>query len=765
MPFLYGQIIDGVVKNAETNKILEGASIEILKPRFNAISNDRGYFRTQRLSVKQVTISVRYVGFLVNQQKINLDSDTTLIIYLTPFSTDIEEVVIKDKENEIQNTKLGLTSLSQKQILNVPSIGSEHDIARVLTLTPGVKSDNEANAGLYVRGGSSDQNLFLLDNNPLYKNSHFFGFLSTFNSDVIQKIDFYKGGFPAKFGGRLSSVLDIKTKPASLTQYKINGTIGVLSSRLTAELPVIKNQLSVLLAFRRSYFDIFTRLFSINSVSEPPIYYFYDFNGKVLLKLNEKHSLQFFVYQDRDRLTGGTTNETENLKYNQKWSSTITGLSLNSYFNSKITNQLEVSSSGYAMNLDSYRKQNNEETNNNFSNSIHTNSIRNTIEISPNAAYQIQAGGVFNRYLFRPANLNFVGNNIAFVSNIDSVRSNEAALFVENQVNFRKIKLNAGLRYVSYQVNSQSYRFWEPRLQGSYQHNQSSIKLAYSIMNQPLHLLTNTGFGIPVDLWFSSTNKILPQSSQQISITYTRDFTSNQANSTLNLSIELYHKTLNRTISYRDGFSSQNFTELSQNSVREWDKVVTTGQGWSDGAEFLLQKRNGDLTGWVGYTLSWTKNQFDELNNGNPFFARNDRRHDFSLVLSYKLKKRWQFNANWICQTGQAITLPTAVYDAPSYNFISDKFGNYVPILFSYGQRNSYRMKPTHRLDVSIQRKTTHKWGIGMWEVSVYNLYNRKNPYFYYLALGEGIKSVSLLPIIPSLSYTFNIYTKPVKSQ
>ena len=693
----------------------------------------------------------------IYEKKINFESDTLLTIYLTPFSTDLEEVTITDNATTTKEAKLGLATLTQKQIANIPSIGSEHDIARILTLLPGVKNDNEGSAGLFVRGGTPDQNLFLLDNVPLYKNSHFFGFLSPFNSDIVQKIDFYKSGFPAQFGGRLSSILDVKTKSADLKQLRVSGTVGVLSSRLTVETPIIKNRMSLLLAARRSYFDIFTRFFQINSATDGPFYSFYDVNGKLTLKLNQKHILQVFSYQDRDRLRGGAVNETEDLQYNQKWNSSIYGLNFNSVSGQQLSNLFELNSTNYVMNLNTYRKQKDDVTNNDFSNSIRSYTVRNTTEIGVSDFYKVKLGAVFTNYLFKPSELNFEGNNIFYKTSIDSIRSKEVAFFAENELDFKTIKLNIGLRYASYQLSNKNYYFWEPRLVAIHTFRNSSVKFGYSKMNQPLHLLTNPGVGIPIDLWFSATDKILPQSSQQFSLAYNHDFVA----SALSLSVEAYYKTMNHIVNYQDGFSSQNFTQLRQNNVREWEKIVTTGNGQSYGTEWLLEKKKGRLTGWIGYTLSWTLHQFDDLNNGKPFFARHDRRHDFSVVLGYQLKKRWQFNATWIYQTGQAVTLPQAVYDQPAYDFVNNQFGNYTSILYQYGQRNGIRMKSTHRLDVSIQRKTTHKWGVGQLEISVYNAYNRKNPYFYYLALGEGIRSVSLFPIIPSIAYTFNIYTKP----
>ncbi|MBC3787295.1 TonB-dependent receptor plug domain-containing protein [Spirosoma utsteinense] len=319
---------------------------------------------------------------------------------------------------------------------------------------------------------------------------------------------------------------------------------------------------------------------------------------------------------------------------------------------------------------------------------------------------------------------------------------------------------SAGLRFATYRVIHQiNYQFVEPRFLLGYKLTPlSSIKVAYARMNQPLHLVTNPGFGIPVDLWFPANGPIKPQQSDQVSVAYSRDMVVG-ATHQLELSVEGYYKKMSNIVAYRDGHSSQDFTMLSQGSSRRWEAVVTTGQGTAYGAEVFLQKKQGRLTGWLGYTVSWTIHQFDELNQGKPFAARQDRRHDVSVVGIYPISKRWSINGTWIYQTGQPVTLPQAVYGQVNVNIFTNRLDPYGGVLFTYGERNSYRMKATHRLDVSIQRKTTHKWGVGQLELSMYNAYNRKNPYFYYLALGNTVKAVSLFQIIPSLSYTFNIYT------
>jgi hypothetical protein len=753
--------LGGKVLSQANYQSLPGASVQLLKTKATGVTDEEGHFFLDRISVGQYDLVVRYVGYLTVKKRLFLSGDTTITILLIPFATDLDEVTVDAQHTDFADKPLSsLASLSAQQLRSIPSIGGEHDVARILTLTPGVKADNEANAGLFVRGGTSDQNLFLLDNVPLYKNSHFFGFLSPFNSDIIRQADLYRGGFPARFGGRLSSVLDVRLKSASMEAVRLQGSVGVLSSRLSVEVPLIKDKVSVLLAGRRSYFDVFTRLFTGSGTTSGPDYHFYDLNGKLAAQLGKHSRLHLFYYQDRDRLQAGTKNDQENFRYDQRWTSGITGLSLTTLFNKQLSNELEAHTSNYALTQQTTQIQQGIGTVYNFANSIRTKTVRNTIEYTPGSSYKLRLGASGTVYGFQPGNLTFSDNQTTVNKSVDSTGITEVSGFLENEWETSMLKMNAGLRYATYSTTDQHhYSFLEPRLMVAYKITPiTSLVVTYSRMNQPIHLLTNPGFGIPVDLWFPSKSNIRPQSSQLVSIAYHKTIAPT-ARSPLALSAEAYYKTLQQIITYRDGYSSQDFTTSKQNATRKWENIMAVGQGKSYGIELLLQKKQGRLTGWLGYTLSWTKHQFDALNQGRAFFARHDRRHDLSIVSLYQISKRWSINGTWIYQTGQAITLPQAVYSQTDYNFLTNRFSSNAPVLVAYGERNSYRMKATHRMDVSFQRKTTHRWGVGQIDISVYNLYNRQNPYFYYLAPGNRVKAVSLLTVIPSLSYTVNIYT------
>ncbi len=755
--------VSGRITNQHTGQSLPGATVELDRPHRVVISSDDGTFAFTRVQSGSVMFIVRYVGFLAYRKKIILRSDTTIHVSLVPFSQELDEVVVNSAApTPVTDNRIGTHTLTNAQLVNLPSVGSEHDIARALTLLPGVKNDNDGVAGMYVRGGNIDQNLVLLNNTPVYKNNHLFGFLSPLNTDAISELTLYKGSFPARFGGRLSSVLDVSLKSPNLNRLKVGGSIGILSSRLNAEIPIIRDRVAVFLAGRRSYFDVFTQIFSGSGTTEGPTYYFFDLNGVVLAQLSNRHRLKAFGWQDQDQLTGAAHNDTEDQTYYQRWSSHLVGASLASSFSGGLTNTAEASWSDYAMNQRIARRVQTDAFANIFRSTIKDVSLRDMAELVASKHYTARLGLAQTWHQFQPGRLRYEGQNLQVIeSNLDSLNTTESVIFSENEFQLGPMNLNIGWRLVRYAGATFSYLYHEPRLSASYKlSDRLALKAAYSRMNQPVHQLTNPGLGIPVDLWVSSNARIRPQQADQVSAGLARDWSIAHHTQTLSVTIEGYYKRMRNIIAYQDGHSATDFTEFSQQTIRQWERVVAVGQGQSYGAEVLIEKKQGRWTGWVGYTLAWTPNQFTDLNGSRSFPARQDRRHTLTLTGSYQLNPRWQINYSWVYQTGQPITLPKAVYSLPAFDFITGTYKNYSNLVYINSDRNSYRMAPYHRLDVSIQRKTTHRWGIGTWEISAYNLYDRHNPYFYYLSSGQNLYSVSLFGIIPSFAYTFQIYTR-----
>ena len=750
--------ITGKVLDAETQLPIENATVQC--NRQGTFTDVEGFFNLIDLPSGNVSIKVKYVGYLVAQQNLNLLTDTTLTIQLQPFTTFLDTVVITG----IKKIEPSLNTLSKTQIATIPSIGSERDILRMMTLIPGIKSDNDGGAGIYVRGGSADQNLFLFGGATVYKNSHLLGFFSPFNSDVIESVDVYKGGFPSKFGGRLSSVLDIKLKTANWEKFSVSGSLGIITSRISLELPIIQNRFSILLAARRSYFNVFTKLFSGSGTNETPDYYFYDLDGVANLRIGKKAIWQVFNYKDKDHLTAKGDDDLEKNKYQQNWNSNITGSSFFVPIANKIQNLTECYLSRYLMNLQVDRTREEDEYRIDFKSLISDLTFRNTTDIEISTHFSTQLGLSYSTFKSSPSNLVYFFNQTAVAqTNLNVITAKQMSFWIDNTLKFKSWKAVVGFRNDTYKADNQLYNSIQPRFKLNHQFNDKlALSASYAKMFQPLHLLSNVGLGFPVDIWLSSQKGIKPQFSDQFTLgvlSETETLTNGKIQK-WKFSAELYYKEMKNIISYKDGYSSNDFTEFNQNKAKDLSEIMTTGRGLSYGLELMIEKKSGNWNGWISYTLSKTNHQFEVLNGGELFPARQDQRHHLSIVNNITLSKRWSFNTTWSFLTGQAITLPSAVYSFPAFDFSANRFQNFSNLSYVNGQRNSFRMATYHRLDVGIQRQTTHKWGVGTLELSIFNAYNRRNPYFYYLSNGQSINSVSLFGFVPSIGYSFKIYSK-----
>jgi hypothetical protein len=413
------------------------------------------------------------------------------------------------------------------------------------------------------------------------------------------------------------------------------------------------------------------------------------------------------------------------------------------------------------MRLDIDRSRKDEAYSSNFKTSLQELTLKNTTDMQLSDNLSVQLGVGRSNYFFRPSSLSYVANDqIVAQMGLDSTEANELNGWVETELRFDKWRTNLGFRYGRYSSANYFCSMPQPRFSFSYFLNPTiTLKTSLTRIYQPLQVLSNVGLGFPVDIWLPSNKIINPGFSDQITLGGQKEVEIFKKGRWL-FSAEACYKQMSNVISYQDGHASGDFTEFNQIKIKDLSQIIALGQGLSFGLELMAEKKTGKLKGWVAYTLSRTKNQFDDLNNGNWFSARQDQRHHITLVGSYTISKRWTLNASWTYLTGQAITLPQAVYSFPSFDFVNNKFQNYSQLIYVNGQRNSYRMKAYHRLDVAIQRQTTHKWGASIFEISVFNLYNRRNPYFYYLSSGQSVYSVSLFGIIPSISYTFRVYSK-----
>jgi hypothetical protein len=748
--------ISGFVRDARNGESLSGAVIYPKEnPSAGITSNSYGYFSLS-LPAGEYSLIVQYLGYKTKIIALELKESVKLNIEMEEESITLKEVTITGEKNNINVVQSELISkINVKEIQNIPVILGEKDILKTIQLLPGVTPAGEGNAGFYVRGGGVDQNLILLDEAPVYNPSHLLGFFSTFNSDAIKDITLYKGGFPAEYGGRLSSVVDIKMNEGNNKGYHLSGGIGIIASRLAVEGPIFKNRGSFMIAARRTYADIFLRLLSskgADSTASKSTLYFYDLNLKANYQFSDKDRLYFSCYLGRDNFNlGGVLGlNWGNITATTRWNHIIndkifsnTSLIFNKYsynFNVAVGNlNIKVISEIQDWNLKEDLH-------------LYLNS-KNTIKFGFNSIY----------HTFVPSKV----DSTAFfhVRSMDNKYALENALYISNEQTISAhIKASYGLRYslfssigpgtvytynkVSDVVDSSTYSKgkifntfggFEPRLLVNYIINDSSsVKISYARTRQYIHLLSNTTSTTPFDLWIPSNINILPEIADQYTLGYFRNFSDNMYET----SVEVYYKTMQNQIDYRNG------ANLILNNKVEAQLVF--GKGWGYGAEFLVRKKYGKLTGWISYTLSKTKRRFSDINDGNTFLAKQDRPNNLAIVGMYELNPRLTFSATWIYISGNVVTFPSGRY------YID---GNVVPY---YTERNGYRMPDYHRLDIGLtwQRKKTARFESN-WNFSIYNVYARSNAYAINFQQDPNDPTkmqavqLSLFRFVPAITYNF----------
>jgi outer membrane receptor for ferrienterochelin and colicin len=752
--------ISGYVTEGGSKENLPGVSIIIPKLKTSVSSNSYGFYSIT-LPADTFELYFYYTGYKSVKQRLFLDKNMMLNVELAPELLAEVEVIAAENISESDKTQMSSIDIPIEQIKQIPALFGEKDVLKVIQLMPGVQKGNEGSSGIYVRGGGPDQNLIILDEATVYNASHLFGFFSVFNGDALKSIELVKGGFPARYGGRLSSVIDLQMKEGSKEAIKGEAGIGLISSRLTLEGPIIKDKCSFLISGRRTYIDAL--IYPFQKKEARGGYFFYDFNAKVNYVISDKDRLYLSGYFGRDKFYFNSRSNFSQSKTSLNWGNATSTLRWNHLFSNRLFSNASLIFTNYKFEIGANEKQQNDFFNLNYSSFIRDFGFKYQFEYIPSTNHYIRFGATSIWHHFQPQAL--VLKSSYFQENISS-RSRaydaiESGLYIEDDwIISQKLRANAGFRVSSFYVNGKHYLNPEPRASIRYlMLSDFSIKASYAMMNQYLHLLSNTGIGLPTDLWVPATNRTSPQQSQQIALGIAKDFPDKQ---TL-LTIEGYYKWMNNVIQYKDGASFLDINSNNEDATGvNWENNVTAGSGLSYGAEFLLQKKYGKFTGWVGYTLSWTWLQFDSLNFGKRFPARYDRRHDVSLVGMYKLNKKINLAATWVYGTGNAITLPTGSYyveQNPIPNTVGQEFG-LASVVTDYGEKNSFRMGAYHRFDVSVQFHKQLKRCERIFEISVYNLYNRMNPYYYFIEYGENnqnnkLKQVSLFPLLPSVSWTF----------
>ena len=780
--------LNGYVKDSLSGESIIGATITINlsigqsgllagKPgdlSKGVTSNQYGFYSIT-LEPGTYSISITHISYQSKRVELELRNDQSFNFEIVPKTSSISEVVIytnRRRDANVKNTEMGKIDLSTSRIKNIPAFMGEVDILKAIQLLPGVRNAGEGNAGFYVRGGGPDQNLIMLDDAVVYNSGHLFGFFSIFNSDAIKNTSLIKGGMPSQYGGRLSSVLDVAMKDGNINKFQMDGGIGLIASRFSLQGPIRKNKASFIVSARRTYVDVLVKPF-IKKTSDfyGSGYFFYDLNAKVNYRFSEKDRLYISGYFGRDVFD--FNNEKRSFKSNIPWGNATATLRWNHVFSKKLFANTTAVYNNYKFRFAA--AQNNFELS--LASGIRDANLKVDFDYYPLPQHKIKFGGLYTYHKFIPNVLSSRQDSVIFKPNSESVKfASEFALYIQDDWEVSdKLKINYGFRWSSFtQIGPykkfvrdangnksdsivyksfesvKAYGGLEPRITIRYAINdETSIKAAINKNYQYIHLVSNTGSSLPTDLWVPSTYIVKPQVSWQ----YAAGFFKNFADNKYETSVEVYYKKMQNQIEYKEGYTP---------SLKDPEQEFVFGKGWSYGAEFFINKTRGKLNGWIGYTLSWTWRKFVELNDGEKYPARYDRRHDMSIVANFEASKKWKFGAVFVYGTGSAITLPERFYIINGV------------LTQEYSKVNQYRLAAYHRVDLAATLAPTPNLPAGRqgrqrklqsyWVFSIYNVYSRLNPYFIYFdqtgspldgSLKVEARQVSLFPILPAVTWNF----------
>ncbi|HEY6955365.1 MAG TPA: TonB-dependent receptor [Flavisolibacter sp.] len=756
--------LNGYIKDSTNGESIIGATVSIDGKTIT--SNQYGFYSIT-LEQGEYDVIVSHVSYLTQAFHARLQNNIQHNIYLQSKSSAMTEVVVysRRKDVNIKSAQMGKVDLSISQIKNIPAFMGEVDILKAIQLMPGVQSAGEGNAGFYVRGGGPDQNLILLDDAVVYNTGHLFGFFSIFNSDAIKNVSLIKGGMPAQYGGRLSSVLDVSMKEGNTNKFQTEGGIGLIASRFSIQGPIKKDRASFIVSARRTYIDALVKPFVKKSSNfYGSGYYFYDMNAKVNYRFSEKDRLYLSGYFGRDVFTFKNTEQS--FKANIPWGNGTATVRWNHVFNPKLFANATLVYNDYHFRFGA--AQNNFEVN--LASGIRDGNAKIDFDYYPSGQHKLKFGGLFTYHKFIPNVTSGKQDSVVFQPvNEGDKYALEKALYIQDDWDVSKrLKLNYGLRWSSFtqigpytkyvrdanqnKIDStiynrfekiQTYAGMEPRFTMRYTLNSTtSLKGSVTRNLQFIHLVSNSGTTLPTDLWVPSTFRVKPQLSWLYAAGLFKNFKDNEYET----SVELYYKDMRNQIEYAEGYTP---------SLKDPEEDFVFGKGWSYGSEFFINKVTGKFTGWIGYTLSWTWRKFPALNGGEKYPAKYDRRHDLSVVGNYELNKKWKFGAVFIYGSGNAISLPERFYVMNGV------------LTQDFSRINEYRLGAYHRLDLSAtltphpERKKKFE---SFWVFSVYNVYDHLNPYFiYYDQKGNPYsgnmqieaRQVSLFPVLPAVTWNF----------
>ena len=762
--------ISGRVTDANTGEYILGANILDAAQGKGVSTNVYGFY-SLTLPSRPTELQCTFIGYAPATRKLIGSKNVEWNVSLSPRSVEVDaaEVVGTTGQNT-ESTSLGKAEVAMATIQRLPALMGEVDVLKAIQMLPGIQSAGEGNSGFYVRGGGPDQNLLLLDDAAIYNASHLFGFFSVFNADAISSVEVYKGSMPARFGGRVSSVLDLGLKEGNRNELKGSGGIGLISSRLTLEGPVKKGKSSFIVSGRRTYIDVLTRPYVETTQAAGSGYFFYDLNAKYNHRFSDRDEVFVSGYFGRDVFSFNSADA--GFGASIPWGNTMVSSRWNHVVNDKMFLNVNASYTGYEFAFESGQ----DDFQFGFESGVQDWTQKAHLSWYPNLRHEVRGGVDHVYHKFVPTSFFFRQGDTEFDFGEATIAySHESGAYLEDIIDVTDaLKVNAGVRYSDFRhvgpftrivpggnVLSpadtltygggelvKQYGGWEPRLSARLKTGpRSSVKAGWSINYQYVHLASLSATTTPTDIWVPSSDLVPPQRGRQINAGYFVDL---GANREWECSVELYHKDLSNLVEYAEN------TRPDQNIGTNPDNNLVFGDGSSYGAEFFVKRKFGELNGWVGYTWSKTDRMFEDLNNGDPFPAKFDRRHDLSVVVDWTPSKRWNFGAIFVYATGNSLTLPVQRYFLEGY--VTDV----------YGSRNGYRMIPYHRADISAtffpKKNDTDRKVDRRWVFSIYNLYNRANPYFLFFDnegdLLEGTleiqaKQVSLFPILPSVSWNF----------
>ena len=788
--------VSGTITDAKTGETLIGATVVDTRSGKGTVTNVYGHY-SLTLRRDSVDLKVTYVGYEPQFFQFRLDKNREVNVKLSSSVTLDEVVITAERTGDTRSSQMSAVVVPVEKLKAVPVMFGEADLIKALQLMPGVQSGSEGNSGMYVRGGGPDENLFLLDGVPLYNVSHMGGFFSAFNTDAIKNVTLYKGSFPARFGGRLSSVLDVTQNNGNDKEIHGNLSIGLISAKFNLEGPLVKEKTTFSLSARRTYAELFIipAVMWLNDLGEeekpaaPTVasnakfdagYWFYDINAKITHKFSDKSRLYGSFYMGEDKIHGNintvtSLEENMDLGFANKWGNLVGALRWNYELTPQLFMNLALNYTQYkndivgtVKKIDSPGDLNASTMEGTYRSGIKEATLRADFDYTPAPEHNAKFGASFTRHWFTPevadGSINYydsiqMNHAFQFDSSIFSgvIPANEMVAYAEDDWAITEaLKVNYGLHLSAFRVQNSFYTALQPRLSGRMMLSDDlSVKVGYARMRQYVHLLSTTSVTLPTDLWVPVTDRVRPMVSDQVAggVSYSRS-------GIADFSVEVYYKHMDNLIEYKDGAT---FFGSSEN----WENLVYSGEGWSYGVELLVQREVGNLTGWVGYTWSRTMHLFDRpgqvLNEGRAFPAKYDRRHDLSVVLSYKFSDRFDVSATWVFSTGNAASLATQSYpvaqeDPDDYDLGGAGQGASVNYLEG---RNNYRMPNYHRLDLGANFHRKFKRAHRTISVSIYNVYNRQNPYMLYRSRNESyngypsaLVQLSLFPILPSVGYT-----------